>query len=101
MRAYVVGAEKRRPVLNILQRRRFCAFPAYAKNRIFILPPIGSVPIGGEVFISRNVFRMRFLSFDGAGGDAFDDIAREEDVHEQHRQDGEQDEHIDLAEVKF
>ena len=25
MRAYVVGAEKRRPVLNILQRRRFCA----------------------------------------------------------------------------
>ena len=35
---------------------------------------------------------MRFLSFDGAGGDAFDDIAREEDVHEQHRQDGEQDE---------
>ena len=33
---------------------------------------------------------MRFLSFDGAGGDAFDDIAREEDVHEQHRQDGEQ-----------
>ena len=44
---------------------------------------------------------MRFLSFDGAGGDAFDDIAREEDVHEQHRQDGEQDEHIDLAEVKF
>ena len=66
-----------------------------------ISPPIGSVPIGGEMFISRNVFRMRFLSFDGAGGDAFDDIAREEDVHEQHRQDGEQDEHIDLAEVKF
>lgn len=25
MRAYVVGAEKRRSVLNILQRRRFCA----------------------------------------------------------------------------
>ena len=25
LRAYVVGAEKRRPVLNILQRRRFCA----------------------------------------------------------------------------
>ena len=44
---------------------------------------------------------MRFLSFDGAGGDAFDDIVREEDVHEQHWQDGEQDEHIDLAEVKF
>ena len=57
-----------------------------------ISPPIGSVPIGGEVSISRNVFRMRFLSFDGAGGDAFDDIVREEDVHEQHWQDGEQDE---------
>ena len=39
-----------------LQRRRFCAFPAYAKNRIFILPPIGSVPIGGEVFLSRGYF---------------------------------------------
>ena len=57
--------------------------------------------MGGEVFISGGGFRMRFLSFDGAGGDTFDDIAREEDVHEQHRQDGEQDEHIDLAEVKF
>ncbi len=66
-----------------------------------ISPPIGSVPMGGEVFISGGGFRMRFLSFDGAGGDAFDDIAREEDVHEQHRQDGERAQAVNVAAIAY
>ena len=42
-----------------------------------------------------------FLSLHRSGGDAFDDEAGEDDVDGQHRQDGQEDEHVDLAQIEL
>ena len=64
MRAYVVGAEKRRPVLNILQRRRFCA--AVNKEYLYILTIFpGSLRIPARAVL-QNPFLRRIVDVDQA-----------------------------------
>ena len=77
----------------------------FAARGGFSVPPkkqsVTCPPAGISCGRARFFAAISASALDRAGSHALDDIAGEEDVHKQNRQNRQQNEHIDLAKVKF